>query len=102
MDLNSAIEIAERRGEFIRDDATMRAGWTIRYIADEKLLYFFDPKNEKAHKVRFNDAHRASFQWRVAPACEAARVSDSGSSYASSADRAPTHDAEHAGPGGGD
>jgi hypothetical protein len=64
MDLNSAIHTAECGGH-IRDDVTMAAGWSIRFDKGEKLLYYFNPKGEKAHKVRFSDAHRASFQWRT-------------------------------------
>lgn len=64
MDLNNAIQIAEA-GKSVRDDATMTPGWSVRYIKAEKLLYYFNPKGERAHKVRFSDAHRASYQWRT-------------------------------------
>jgi hypothetical protein len=64
MDLNSATHTAQCGG-FIRDDATMSPGWSIRYIKEEKLLYYFNPKGEQAHKVTFSDAQRASFQWRT-------------------------------------
>lgn len=66
MDLNSAVDAAEA-GATVRDDATMTADWTIRYIPKEKLLFYFNPKGEQAHKVRFSDAQRASFSWRVVP-----------------------------------
>lgn len=66
MDLNSAIHTAQCGGH-VRDDATMIAEWTVRYDADEKLLYYFNPRGEKAHRVRFSDAQRASFQWRTVP-----------------------------------
>lgn len=64
MDLNSAIHTAECGG-FVRDDMTMSPGWSIRYIAEKKLLYYFNPKGEQAHKVHFSDAMRSSFQWRT-------------------------------------
>lgn len=64
MDLNGAIHMAQS-GSAVRDDWTMKPGWTVRWIAEEKLLYFFTPKGEKARKIKFTDAMRASFQWRV-------------------------------------
>lgn len=64
MDLNSAIEIA-KTGEFVRDAASMKEGWTVRWVAAEKLFYYFDPKGEKAHKIIFSDRMRASFQWTL-------------------------------------
>lgn len=67
MDLNSAIQTAQS-GERVRDDATMSIGWTVRWVAAEKLLYYFKPTGEKAHKIIFNDQMRASFQWRAVPA----------------------------------
>ena len=67
MDLNSAIHTAQCGGS-LRDDATMSVGWTVRWVADEKLLYYFTPKGEKAHKIVFNDRMRASYQWRTVPA----------------------------------
>jgi hypothetical protein len=66
MDLNSAMHTAECGGH-VRDDATMRADWTVRYIAKEKLFYYFNPQGERAHKVRFSEAQRASIQWRTVP-----------------------------------
>jgi hypothetical protein len=66
MDLNSAIHTAQCGGH-VRDDANMVAGWTVRWDAKEKLLYYFDPKGEKRHKIIFSDAMRASFQWRTMP-----------------------------------
>lgn len=66
MDLNSAIHTAECGGH-VRDDATMAADWTVRYVRNEKLLYYFDPKGEKKHKVRFSDTQRASPLWRTVP-----------------------------------
>ena len=64
MDLNSAIYTAESGGH-VRDEATMSPDWTIRYVAEEKLLYYFNPKGERAHKVHFSDMQRASYQWRT-------------------------------------
>lgn len=64
MDLNAAIKTAEA-GVTVRDDATMATDWTVRYIKEERLLYYFDPKGEKRHKVKFSDAMRASYQWRI-------------------------------------
>jgi hypothetical protein len=64
MDLNSAIHTAECGGN-IRDDSLMAEGWSIRFVKEDKLLYYFNPEGEKAHKVRFYDVHRASFQWRT-------------------------------------
>lgn len=69
MDLNAAIKTAEA-GLIVRDDATMALGWTVRYVKPEKLLYYFDPKNEKRHKINFSDAQRASFRWRIVDAAE--------------------------------
>jgi hypothetical protein len=66
MDLNSAIHTAQCGGH-VRDEATMREGWTVRWVADEKLLYYFNPKGEKAHKIKFTDAMRASYQWKTVP-----------------------------------
>jgi hypothetical protein len=66
MDLNSAIHAAECGG-YVRDDATMRADWTVRYVKNEKLLYYFNPQGEKKHKVIFSDAQRMSIQWRTVP-----------------------------------
>lgn len=65
MDLNSA-EQAARSGACVRDDATMASDWTVRFVKEENLLYYFNPQGEKAHKVRFSDAMRASYQWRTA------------------------------------
>lgn len=67
MDLNDATHSAQCGG-FVRDDATMRHGWTVRWVPEEKLLYYFDPKGEKAHKIKFTDQMRASYQWRTVPA----------------------------------
>jgi len=66
MDLNGAVQAAQS-GEHIRDDATMKPDWTVRFVAEEKLLYYFNPRGERAHMVRLSDAHRASFQWRTVP-----------------------------------
>jgi hypothetical protein len=66
MDLNDAIHTAQCGG-FVRDDATMRTGWSVRYVKEEKLLFYFDPKGERAHRVQFSDAQRASFQWKIVP-----------------------------------
>lgn len=66
MDLNSAIHTAECGGH-VRDDATMSPDWTVRYVKEEKLLYYFDPKGEKRHRVKFSDAQRSSYQWRTVP-----------------------------------
>lgn len=66
MDLNSAIHTAECGGH-VRCDRTMRAGWTIRWVKAEKLLYFYDPNGDKRHKVMFNDAHRSSVTWQTVP-----------------------------------
>lgn len=65
MDLNAAVNFAIISGLPVRCDATMRAGWTVRYDPKDRLLYYFNPKGEKAHKVIFTDAHRSSFQWRT-------------------------------------
>lgn len=65
MDLNSAVQAAARNGAHIRDDATMKEGWTVRFVKEEALLFYFDPKGERAHKLRISDAQRASFQWRI-------------------------------------
>jgi hypothetical protein len=65
MDLNSAIHEAQVRGARVRDDATMRPGWIIRWDPADQLLYYFRPNGEKAHKVVFSDAMRASPQWRL-------------------------------------
>lgn len=65
MDLNSAISLAEVNIP-VRDDLTMATGWTIRLDPKEKLLYYHRPTGERAHKVRFSDAHRSSFAWRAA------------------------------------
>ncbi len=64
MDLNSAITVAES-GTPVRDDASMTLDWTVRYVKEEQLLYYFDPKGEKRHKIKFSDAQRASYQWRI-------------------------------------
>lgn len=64
MDLNAAIAAAEA-GAVVRDDASMTPGWTVRYVKEAKLLLYFDPKGERAHRVKFNDAQRASYQWRI-------------------------------------
>ncbi len=64
MDLNSAIHTAEHGG-FIRNDELMRPGWSIRWVAEKKLLYYFNSLNDRMAPVYFNDAHRASFQWRT-------------------------------------
>jgi len=64
VDLNDAIHTAECGG-FIRNDDTMRPGWSIRWDAKDKLLYFFDPQGERKHRVQFSDTHRMSFQWRT-------------------------------------
>lgn len=64
MDLNEAVHAAQC-GAHVRDDATMKPEWTVRSVADDKLLYYFNPKGERAHKVRFSDAQRSSFQWRT-------------------------------------
>jgi len=65
MDLNNAIQTAESVGAHIRDDATMRTGWTLRWVAEKKLFFYFDPKGEQAYRVQFSDAQRASSQWRT-------------------------------------
>ena len=67
MDLNDATRVAQSGG-FVRDDENMRHGWTVRWVADEKLLYYFNPQGEKAHKIVFTDLMRASYQWRTVPA----------------------------------
>jgi hypothetical protein len=67
MDLNEATRSAQC-GRFVRDDATMRHGWTVRWVGEEKLLYYFTPRGDKAHKILFSDAMRASYQWRTVPA----------------------------------
>lgn len=64
MDLNAAIKSAED-GAVIRDDTTMRVGWTVRYLPAEKLLWYFNPKGERAHRIKFSDAQRASYQWKI-------------------------------------
>jgi hypothetical protein len=64
MDLNDAIQTAESGGH-VRDDATMSPDWTVRYVVEKKLLYYFTPKGEQAHRVYFSDAQRASCQWRT-------------------------------------
>lgn len=64
MDLNAAI-IAAEAGALVRDDASMTVGWTMRYIKTDKLLYYFNPKGERAHRVSFQDAQRASYQWKI-------------------------------------
>lgn len=66
MDLNSAMHTAQCGGH-VRDDTTMREGWTVRWVKEEKLLYYFDPKGERAHLVKFSDAQRTSFQWKTVP-----------------------------------
>jgi len=64
MDLNDAVHTAQCGG-FVRDDATMAPGWSVRWDKDEKLLYYFNPKGERAHRIRFSDQMRASYQWRT-------------------------------------
>lgn len=64
MDLNAAIQTAEA-GVAVRDDATMTADWVVRYDTKEKLLYYFDPSGAKKHRVKFSDAQRASYRWRI-------------------------------------
>ena len=64
MDLNSAIHTAAH-GAFVRDDTTMSPGWSIRYVMETRLLYYFNSKGEQGHKVRFSDAQRSSSQWRT-------------------------------------
>ena len=66
MDLNSAIHTAKCGGH-LRDDTSMKPEWTMRYVKDEELLYYFTPEGEKAHRVRFSDAQRTSIQWRTVP-----------------------------------
>lgn len=67
MDLSSATYVAREQGAHVRDDATMREGWTVRWVPEEKLLYYFNPQNERKHKVQISDAQRASYQWRIMP-----------------------------------
>jgi hypothetical protein len=43
----------------------MKPGWTVRFVAEEKLLFYFNPKGDKANKILFTDAMRASYRWRV-------------------------------------
>jgi hypothetical protein len=64
MDLNSAVHEAEC-GVSVRDDRTMAPDWTVRWVAEDKLLYYFRPNGERAHRVRFTDAQRASPLWRA-------------------------------------
>jgi len=64
MDLNQATECA-KAGMAVRADGLMRDDWTVRWYAPERLLYYFDPKGVRKHKIVFSDQHRASFQWRV-------------------------------------
>ena len=66
MDLNSAMHAAQSGGR-VRDDATMAPDWTVRFVSSEGLFYYFDPEGKRAHKIKFSDAQRASFQWRVVP-----------------------------------
>jgi hypothetical protein len=64
MDLNEAT-LSAKCGSIVRDDATMKPGWTVRFVAEEKLLFYFNPKGDKANKILFTDAMRASYRWRV-------------------------------------
>jgi hypothetical protein len=64
MDLNSAMEVAQS-GASVVEPSLMREGWTVRWDAKEKLFYYFNPLGERAHKIMFNDAHRASYQWSI-------------------------------------
>ena len=67
MDLNSAIEAA-KHGAKIHEPTLMREGWTVQFNKDDGLLYYHRPTGERAHRIRFLDQHRASFQWGVADA----------------------------------
>ena len=64
MDLNAAIHTAEHGG-FVRDDMAMAPGWSVRYVAEEKLLYLFRPTGERYRKLLISNDMRASFQWRT-------------------------------------
>jgi hypothetical protein len=64
MDLNDAMLVA-KAGRHVRDEANMRPEWTMRWDADAKLFYYFDPRGQRAHVIKFTDAMRASFQWRA-------------------------------------
>jgi hypothetical protein len=76
MDLNDALHSC-RCGAFIRDEGgTMKPGWKLKFVPgnttmsrpkhlqDGKFVYI-NPKGEEAHTLVFNDAHRASWQWRT-------------------------------------
>lgn len=77
MDLNSAMHTA-RCGGLVRDDATMTADWKVKFVPDLSpensarppaerigLFYYVRPNGEIAHKIKFSDAMRASYQWRT-------------------------------------
>lgn len=74
MDLNGALQACQS-GAFIRDEGgTMKPGWKIKYVKNEigsiygKGIYVYvNPKGDDAHRIIFNDAHRASWQWRIVP-----------------------------------
>lgn len=77
MDLNDALQLC-RRGSYVRDDATMAKDWKVHFVpaSDKRNMalqpndrvgefYYINPKTGPAHQVRFSDAMKASFQWRV-------------------------------------
>ncbi len=79
MDLNEAMATA-RNGGKVRDELNMRAEWAMMFFADAGdgnmskdpqertgLFYYVNPKGEKAHVIKFTDAHRASAAWRTLP-----------------------------------
>jgi hypothetical protein len=68
MDLNEALQSC-RRGSLIRDEGgTMKPGWRIKFVkhfGKEGKFVYINPKGEDAHRIIFNDAHRASWQWHT-------------------------------------
>ena len=64
MDLNEAM-LSAKAGMQITEPMLLRESWTVRWVEVEKLFYYFGPNGGKRHKIVFNDAHRASYQWKV-------------------------------------
>lgn len=77
MDLNEAMSTACNGGK-VRDDLNMREGWSMMFFADDGQadrkphdrtgkFYYVDPLGNRAHLIKFTDAHRASVAWKTMP-----------------------------------
>lgn len=76
-DLNAALHSC-RCGGYVRDDANMAPEWKIQFVPEDTKearrlprhkragkFQYINPQGEPAHDVRFSDAMKASWQWRV-------------------------------------